>query len=268
MIARKDGTFEVLQGTPTLNRPQPPKEPNEAVTLAVLDVPPYPSLPKVYNDQTIEFANRSIGSPDGVTNVRLARDEITANSVLNATNSQPKRYTMADIGRIERRLNAVEYAVKLSLLESSVKDLAIPSSVTPSVNRFKNGFFIDQFSSSDYADTEHREYRAHIDARASLLRPPYTQLNVENYFNTADATTAAGVVNGTTLMLPFTEEVLINQNLKNVRMSGDGQDVRYLASGRITPPSFSVQSRGEKIITNAAVTYPYTYQFDYWSNAG
>ena len=253
VVVKKDGTFEVLKGTPTIATPVAPVEPAEAVTLAVLEVPPYPSLPYVLNAQTTKFAARRIGT-NGVTSTRVQQTTIQSNTSFSIVSRQPRRYTMADIGKLDRRLGDVEYAVKMSLVEASVKDLNIPSSANPAVNRYKNGFFIDSFDDYSKSDTQNKEFKALIDRDTSSLRPAGVQLNVELNFNTSDSTTQASIVNNETLMLPYSEETLLNQSIKNVSISGDGQDVRFIGTGTISPPSFSIKSRGERY-SEIAVAY-------------
>ena len=62
---------------------------------------------------------------------------------------------MADIGRLEKRLENVEYYTRLSLLESDTANLQIVDA--NGLNRFKSGFFVDNFKNcllytSDAAD--------------------------------------------------------------------------------------------------------------------
>jgi hypothetical protein len=70
---------------------------------------------------------------------------------------------MADIGNIARRVYDLEYYVALSLLESDLKDRVIPSSRDPALNRFKFGFFVDDFSSELYSDVDNPAYAATIE---------------------------------------------------------------------------------------------------------
>jgi hypothetical protein len=254
VITRKDGTFEVLQGTPQLTNPVAPEEPQAAVTLAVIDIPPYPSLPRVLNNQTTDFASRQIGSADGDTNVRVISNVMTTSNAFAVVARQPRRYTMADIGKIERRLENVEYAVKLSSIETQVKDLVVPSSITPTTNRFKNGYFIDSFVDYTKSDRAQREFAASIDFTETLLKPPLVQFNVESEFNTSNGVTSAAVRNSS-LMLPFNEEQLLIQSIKNVSIGPDGQGVSFIGTGSITPHSFSIQARIEQPPRPAGDTY-------------
>ena len=249
VIVRKDGTFDVLQGTPSLTSPTPPPEPNEAVTLSLISVPAYPSLPEAYNDQTSVFASKQVGSSSGPVNKRLSGSKIQTRNSIGDRKQQPKRYTMADIGKLDQRITDIEYQVTLSGLESSVKDLSIPSSVTPSSNRFKNGFFIEPFNDYTKASVSNREFAATIDQSESLLKPPVKQVNFESEFDRTDATTNLSIVNGKTLILPYTEEVLIDQSIKSALIGSDGHSISFVGEGTVTPSSFSIQTRGEVTIT-------------------
>ena len=51
-----------------------------------------------------------------------------------------KRYTMSDIGRLEKRLTNVETYTQLSLLETDTVSLNIVDAKT-GLDRFKSGFF-------------------------------------------------------------------------------------------------------------------------------
>ncbi len=254
VIVRKDGVFEVLQGTPSLTNPVAPDQPPSAVTLTVVAVPPYPSLPRIMNAETMKFATKRIGSADGETQDRLSASRIKAGNLAAMAKRQPKRYTMEDIGKLERRLAQVEYAVKLNAVEAQVKDIVLPSNITPSVDRFKHGYFVDDFDNYTYSDLAQREFRSSVDARTSTLTPPFNQVNIESEFNLNHPATNNSVVQST-LMLPYSQEPLMSQVLKNIAIGADGQDIRFLASGDIQPPSFSIKARGEVIDQIATVFF-------------
>ena len=63
-----------------------------------------------------------------------------------------KRYTMRDIGAIEKRVENVEFATSLSMLEAKTEALAVTDPDT-GLNAFKTGFAVDNFSSFNLADT-------------------------------------------------------------------------------------------------------------------
>jgi len=58
-----------------------------------------------------------------------------------------KRYTMRDIGRLDKRIQNLEYYTQLSLLEKQAKDTSIPDA--SNFEKFKNGFVVDPFTSQD-----------------------------------------------------------------------------------------------------------------------
>ena len=72
-----------------------------------------------------------------------------------------KRYTMRDIGDIERRVSNVEYYTQLSLLEVDSKSLQIQDA--DGLDRFKNGFVVDNFSGHNIGDVANRDYKFSVD---------------------------------------------------------------------------------------------------------
>ena len=58
-----------------------------------------------------------------------------------------KRYQMSDINRLERRIESLEYYTSLSLLEKDTLNMQITD--TDGLNRFKSGFFVDDFSDTE-----------------------------------------------------------------------------------------------------------------------
>ncbi len=245
VIARKDGTFEVLEGAPAPTNPVAPPEQKDSMTLSILKVPPYPSIPASLSSFTTELAAKNTMSPNGSVNKRLGNFRISQVRSRDARGSQPRRFTMKDIGALERRLQAVEYQTSLNQVEAAVKELTIPSGVVPTTNRFKNGFFVDTFDDYTKVDTGHKEYAATIDQQRGFLKPPTRQVNFESQFDRTHANTAAAIVNGDTLMLPFTSVVLIDQSIKSSVIGSDGQRMQFAGDGTITPSSFSILARGE-----------------------
>ena len=78
-----------------------------------------------------------------------------------------KRFTMADIGRLEQRLEQVEYYTSLSLLEQDTANLQVTDS--DGLNRFKSGFFVDNFKKHDAHQIGHPDFSASIDQRDGIL---------------------------------------------------------------------------------------------------
>ena len=79
-----------------------------------------------------------------------------------------KRYRMQDISRLETRISNLEYYTNLSLLETSTESLSIK---TNGVDRFKCGFFVDNFKSHASHSIANVDFRASIDKQQGYLRP-------------------------------------------------------------------------------------------------
>ena len=245
----KDGSFNIKQGTPALSNPAQPMLPAEAVVLATLNIPPYPSLPAVYNEITSAHADRSLGNDRGVLNRRLSNFTVSSTPVSIYNSQQPRRFTMNEIGKLQRRIEALEYVSALNSIEGSIKDRVIASSVTPSLERFKHGFFVDAFDDYNGVDIAHREFAASIDQQKSVLTPPVKQVNFAIQFNREHAATNQGIVNDTLLMLPYTEETLIDQTIFSSPLGIDGIKTGFVGDASIFPASFVIKSRGEVTIT-------------------
>ena len=93
VVIGKDGKKKVIEGVPAIY-PRTPNEPGEALTVATMDIAPYPSL-----------------SPEN--GALFERDDLA----VKVTPVFQKRYTMNDIQSLEDRLNNLEYYSSLNLLE-------------------------------------------------------------------------------------------------------------------------------------------------------
>ena len=87
-----------------------------------------------------------------------------------------KRYTMKDIGQLDKRINTLEEVTSLNLLEINTNTLQVfDSSGLP---RTKAGFLADNFGDHRFADTRDPAYSAAIDPRQKVLRPQAIQANL------------------------------------------------------------------------------------------
>jgi len=87
-----------------------------------------------------------------------------------------KRYTMRDIGKLEKRIDNLEYYTSLSLLEQQTESLNIVDSAGNT--RFKNGFIVDGFTGHATGDTLSPDYMCSIDMENAELRPFYSMNNI------------------------------------------------------------------------------------------
>ena len=80
-----------------------------------------------------------------------------------------KRYTMRDIGVLEKRIDNLEYYTALSLLEQDTKNLTIQDA--DGLDRFKNGFVTDTFTGHSVGNVLSPDYMCSIDETNKHLRP-------------------------------------------------------------------------------------------------
>jgi len=187
----------IIEGKPGKN-PVPPKPNDGTMILGSIYIPPLPSLsPKAAKDSK---------RPEYSTLIKT---------------DQVRGYTMKDIKQIEDRINKLEYYSLLNTLEKSTTDLVIPSESNTQINRFKNGFFADSFSSYDISNVNSPEYNILIDTRASAARPQLDTSAISLVVNTAASSNVT--FTGEYGLLNYTEEVFLSQPIAN--------KVRNLAQG-------------------------------------
>lgn len=190
VVLSSEGTFEITQGVPS-RLPRVPEEKASSMTLAILDVPPYPSL-----------------SPY----VAKAKNRSDYQVRVNVENN--RRYVMADIRTLDRRLKNVEYYSSLNALELSARNKQIFNG--SGLDRFKNGFLVDNFVGHNVADTTREGYRAAIDKRKGLLRPTF-QKNYIEFESSAtglvsnEITTVPGRASDETYSLNYTSVEYVSQ---------------------------------------------------------
>lgn len=190
-LARKDrvvvdkyGRIRVLSGVPS-NAPSAPVEPEDAMTLSIVDIPQYPSLGAIEASEA--------GRPD------LA---------VLTTPVQNRRFTMKDIGDIETRISRLEYYSLLNTLETQTKQLVLPSEANNSIERFKNGFFVDPMTDYRISNLADPEYRILIDTNEGVARPYFYDAKINLSVN---ATSTGVVRKGDVVVLNHTESVLLQQ---------------------------------------------------------
>jgi len=135
VFLNQDGTFEVSEGLPA-ERPSPPALKSNVLDIATVFIPPY-----VYDVKNI-----------------------------NVDMSQHKRYRMSDISLLENRIERVEQFTTLSMLESKTENFSIKDAAT-GLDRFKCGFFVDNFSTHQYHDFQNPYFKSAIDSDTNTLRP-------------------------------------------------------------------------------------------------
>ena len=165
-----------------------------------------------------------------------------------------KRYTMRDIGKLEKRIDNLEYYTSLSLLEQQTESLDIIDSNGDS--RFKNGFIVDGFTGHNTGDSLSPDYICSIDMERAELRPFYSMNNINLLEkNSSDASRISSnyKLYGDVITLPLTEHVaLITQpyasRLENINPFAV---FTFLGDVKINPSSddwFEVDRRPDLVI--------------------
>ena len=143
LFLSKEGIFTLSQGVPS-ELPKLPNTIDNALEVATIQLPPY-----VYD-------TREVG----------------------LTLAKYKRYRMKDINQIENRLKNVEYYTSLSLLEVETGSMSLKDPQT-NLDRFKSGFFVDNFKSVSSGDVTNRQYKSSIDAVEGRLRPQHYTTSID-----------------------------------------------------------------------------------------
>ncbi len=117
-----------------------------------------------------------------------------------------KRYQMSDINKLEKRIENLEFYTSLSLLENETLNMQITDS--DGLNRFKSGFFVDDFSNTDN-QIKTTVVKNAIDFHNGVLRPsPYTtELDLKLDLDSANGIRKTGRV----LTLDYYDETYLSQ---------------------------------------------------------
>ena len=198
------GGFRIFEGTSSEN-PLLPKFPDDAMLIATMFIPPYTFKP--YH--------------------------------IDITREKHQRYTMKDIGKLEDRLDNVEYYTALTLLERNAESFEVTDA--NGLNRFKSGFMVDNFKGHRVGDTAHRDYKNSMDFEAGELRPQHRSKAIdliEVASTTAERTADGYQKTGDMLTLPYTEETLTSQLFASRQVSAQtGQTVNWIGDIEISPTS-------------------------------
>lgn len=168
--------------------PLPPTASDKSMVLGTVIIPPYPSLsPKLA--------------------VKSKRRDLTT----LVKTDQVKRYTMKDIKQIESRLKSLEYYSLLNTLEKDTKDLVVPSEADPTISRFKNGFFVESFTSYGVANVDDNEFNFMIDTRKGFGTSPIQHTPIDIGFVSGSSSNVTKT--GDIITLTYDDEVALSQQI-------------------------------------------------------
>jgi hypothetical protein len=80
-----------------------------------------------------------------------------------------RRYTMRDIGKLEKRVERLEYYTTLSILEQQALNMQVKD--TLGIDKTKSGFVVDNFETHQVGNVKSLDYKCSIDPQQSVLRP-------------------------------------------------------------------------------------------------
>lgn len=186
ILMNKNGELTVKRGEPSVSPSAPFNESDTSVFGESL-LSPFPSLTSREAEQFTRPDLRTI--------------------ITSKTN---RRYTMKDVGRLDKRIKRLEYYTVLNTLEQQAKELTIPSAIDSSLNRFKNGIFADAFNSHLNGKVEDFEYTISIDPREKIARPTFNKKAIDFRYDTlfSDGT----YIIGDYVTLPFADERFLFQD--------------------------------------------------------
>jgi len=195
LIATEDGEFEILMGQQA-REPLFKKTPDNALELYKI----------VMNPNTL--------SPEDI----------------NTTFIEHKRYTMADIAKLERKLDALEesYTLSFAELEAKLEPKLDEATGTPVPD---TGRQIDDFTDQTGSLTTHEDYCASIDPENKLLRPCF---------------------DGNNLRLVYRPDDGNSWTSKNVLIKGDNAYVNHTETSWIDQP---LATRSVSINANSKIDY-------------
>jgi len=173
------GNFGIAGGVPS-RYPEPPEIPSDSMHLYTMTIPAY----------------------------TLTADEVTLDFIDN------RRYTMRDIGRIDKRISQIEYYSVLSFLEAEAQNKQILDSNNDP--RWKSGFLVDAFSNTRMGNSASAEYRAAIDIKNRILRPGFASGNAALDYHASSTTQKTGDL----VTLPYTTNTTASNLISQTQYSG------------------------------------------------
>ena len=148
-----------------------------------------------------------------------------------------RRYTMRDIGKLEKRIERLEYYTTLSILEQQALNMQVKDEI--GLDRFKSGFFVDNFEAHKVGNLNSLDYRCAIDAQQSVLRPQSKEDSIElKEVNVReDQRTVAGYKKtGNMVTLPYQPLSLLGNSFASSTLNPNPFVViQYVGDGELTP---------------------------------
>jgi hypothetical protein len=241
VVLNKNRSFEVVSGIPALS-PVEPKDKDGAMTLYTLGLPAYTANT---SDVKVEYKDN-------------------------------RRYTMRDIGSIDKRVQNLEYYTSLSLLEQSAvnkQDLTILDSTN--LPRFKNGIIVDAFDGHSVAEVSANDYKASIDPQNKEMRPSF---NISSHLLSFESSNSSNFLqSGALITADATHTAFIDQNKASKTINVNPfNTINFLGKLQLDPPSdiwidtnkqpdVLVNLQGDKDAWSLITQNAYNYEWGDWS---
>ena len=206
IIMTKEGTIEVVKGVPSLT-PRTPDDKAGSMALATLQIPAYPSLSP--------YVGRNYKRSDYTIKLAVENN---------------RRYTMKDMRAVEQRVKNLEYYSSLNALEASAKNKQIFG--TTGLDRFKNGFLVDNFDGHNIVDTTKVGYRAAVDRNRTQLRPTFNRNDVQMQYNSSFTGSTSLVKKGDMVMLSYSQTPMIDQRFAS-KLRNPVQEITFSWKGYV-----------------------------------
>ena len=175
VVMSRDGGVGVVEGAPSITA-ELPKSPEKSLDLFDVTLNPY-----IIDDNDI-----------------------------NSRMLTYKRFTMADIGKLEQRVSELEETTALTLLELETSQFEVYDA--NGLNRNKSGFFVDGFADQGRSFINSSDYKAAIDPVEKELRPTFTNRNVSLYYDSDNTDNNNVIIKGDNIYLSHTEVSYINND--------------------------------------------------------
>jgi hypothetical protein len=198
----KKGEFAIKEGNSSLN-PAKPETIDDSIPLYYIYVPAYTNTSK--DVKIIPVDNR--------------------------------RYTMRDIGKLEKRIERLEHYTTLSILEQQALNMQVKDEI--GLDRFKSGFIVDNFEYHKVGNLKSIDYKCSIDTQQSVLRPQVKEdsISLREVFTTNDERSIYGYTNNNGIVtLPYTNlELVSNQFATKTINPNPFVVIQYAGDGALFP---------------------------------
>ena len=148
-----------------------------------------------------------------------------------------RRYTMRDIGKLEKRIERLEYYTTLSILEQQALNMQVKDEI--GLDRFKSGFFVDNFEAHKVGNLSSLDYKCSVDSQQSVLRPQAKEdsVNLKEVNVREDQRSVSGYKkSGNMVTLPYSSLSLLGNDFASKTLNPNPFVVlQYVGDGEVSP---------------------------------